>query len=66
MFTKDFDSLKKEKISQSTNKRREAENNCQQRRYHRPEVYLLGSLEKVQGEPRGTEYDGYTHYWYYP
>ena len=48
MFTEDFDSLKM-KISKSTNKREQEDNNCQQRRYHRPEVYLLGSLEQVQG-----------------
>ncbi len=64
MFTEDFDSLKM-KISKSTNKRKQENNNCQQGRYHRPEVYLLGSLEQVQLGSSGDNYDGSSRYWYY-
>ena len=64
MLTQDFDSLEME-ISQSTNKRKQEDNNHQQKPYHRPEVYLLGSLEQVQLGSSGDNYDGSSRYWYY-
>jgi hypothetical protein len=64
MFTEDFDSLEM-KISKSNHQRKQDKKNCQQKCYHPPKVYLLGSLEQIQLGNSGDNYDGSGRYWYY-